>query len=259
MSIALTLTILVCALIGFVTEVLPPDIIALTVTVVLMVCGLVTPEEGISGFSNSATITVMAMFILSAGIAKTGAIQLVRDLLLKWGGKNPHQQILTMGLLVGPISAFINNTAVVAVFLPIVEDWCRKQRYPLSRLLIPLSYVSILGGMTTLIGTSTNILASGLSEQLGYGRFSLFQFSKAGVFLFLIGITYLVILAPRLLPQRKTIEESMTQEYGLKDYVSELIITPRSSLVGETVNSSEIQRKFDLDVLEILREKVRFA
>ncbi|MDB9314998.1 SLC13 family permease [Spirulina sp. CS-785/01] len=259
MDIALTLTILVFALIGFVTEILPPDIIALTVTVVLMIAGLVTPEEGISGFSSSATITVMAMFILSAGIAKTGAIQLVRDFLLQWGGKNPRQQIFTMGLLVGPISAFINNTAVVAVFLPIIEDWCRKQQMSASRLLIPLSYASILGGMMTLIGTSTNILASGLAETLGYEQFTIFQFSKAGIFIFLIGMGYLTILAPRLLPQRKTSQESMTQEYGLKDYVSELIITPRSSLVGETVNSSEIQRKFDLDVLEIMRDKVRFA
>lgn len=258
MEIGLTLIILVLALIGFVSEILPPDIIALTVTVVLMMLGLVTPEEGVSGFSNSATITVMAMFILSFGIAKTGVIQLVRDLLMKWGGNNPHQQILMMGLLVGPISAFINNTAIVAIFLPIVEDWCRKQKYAASKLLIPLSYISILGGMTTLIGTSTNILASGLSEKLGYGTFSIFQFSQAGIGLFLLGIVYLSIFAPYILPDRK-IGDSVTQEYGLKDYVSELVITPRSSLVGETIHSSEIQRKFDLDVLEVIRDKVRFA
>ena len=259
MDIILTLVILVLALIGFVSEFLPPDIIALSVTVLLMLCGLVTPEEGISGFSNSATVTVMAMFILSAGIAKTGVIQIIRDLLIRWGGKTSNQQIFTLGIIVGPISGFINNTAVIAIFLPIVEDWCRKQKRSPSKLLIPLSYVSILGGMTTLVGTSTNILASGLSDQLGYGPFTIFEFSKAGIFIFLFGLLYLTLFAASLLPNRKTDNESFTQGYGLRDYVSELVITPQSSLVGETLSNSEIQRKFDLDVLELLRDKVRFA
>lgn len=259
MDIILTLVILVLALIGFVSEFLPPDIIALSVTVLLMLCGLVTPEEGISGFSNSATVTVMAMFILSAGIAKTGVIQIIRDFLIRWGGQTSNQQIFTLGIIVGPISGFINNTAVIAIFLPIVEDWCRKQKCSPSKLLIPLSYVSILGGMTTLVGTSTNILASGLSDQLGYGPFTIFEFSKAGIFIFLFGLLYLTLFAASLLPDRKTDNESFTQGYDLRDYVSELVITPQSSLVGETLNNSEIQRKFDLDVLELLRDKVRFA
>jgi di/tricarboxylate transporter len=259
MDIILTLVILVLALIGFVSELLPPDIIALSVTVLLMLCGLVSPEEGMSGFSNSATMTVMAMFILSAGIAKTGVIQIIRDFLIRWGGQTSNRQIFTLGILVGPISGFINNTAVIAIFLPIVEDWCRKQKRSPSKLLIPLSYISILGGMTTLVGTSTNILASGLSEQLGYRTFTIFEFSKAGIFIFLFGLLYLTLFASILLPDRKTDNESFTQGYGLRDYVSELVITPQSSLVGETLNNSEIQRKFDLDVLELLRDKVRFA
>lgn len=127
MQIILTLTVLILALIAFVAEWLPVDITALTVAIVFMLLKLVTPDEGISGFSNSATITVMAMFILSAGITRTGVIQIVRDWLMKWGGKNPTQQILVMGVIVGPITAFINNTAVVAIFLPIVEEWCKQQ------------------------------------------------------------------------------------------------------------------------------------
>lgn len=133
-NIVLTLSIVILALIAFIFEWLPVDLTALTVTVVLMLLKLVTPEEGISGFGNPATITVMAMFILSAGITKTGVVQTVRDWLLKWGGTTASQQILVMGLIVGPITAFINNTAVVAIFLPIVEDWCRKQK------ISPLNY-----------------------------------------------------------------------------------------------------------------------
>ena len=113
--------------------------------------------------------------------------------------------------------------------------------------------------MITVIGTSTNVLASGISKQLGYGEFQLFQFTVLGIITFIIGLIYLAIIAPRLLPDRKPPNfEVLEQEYGLKDYVSELVITPRSSLVGQTVNESEIQRKFDLDVLELIQNKMRF-
>jgi len=258
MTILLTLGVILLTLILFISEWLPVDITALTIMVLLIVLGLVSPEEGISGFSSSATITVMAMFILSAGIARTGAIQIVSELLVKWGGKTSSQQILALGVIAGPISGVINNTAVLAVFLPIVEDLCRQQRISPSKLLIPLSYASILGGMITVIGTSTNILASGLSDKLGYGTFSLFQFTKLGLLTFTIGLTYLVFIAPRLLPNKKA-AGSDTQEYGLQDYVSEIVIPPGSSLVGQTLRSTQIQRKFDMDVLEIIRNDTRFA
>lgn len=257
MAIFLTLSVLVLALIGFITEWLPVDLIAIIVAVVLMLLGLVTPEEGISGFGNSATITVMAMFILSAGIARTGVIQAMRDWLLKWGGKTTTQQILVMGAVVGPISGFINNTAVVAVFLPLVEEWCKKREISASKLLLPLSYVTILGGTITLIGTSTNILASGLSKELGYGEFSLFAFTPLGILTFLIGLIYLVLAAPRLLPDR-TVGDLIGAEYDLKEYVGEVAIAPRSGLVGQTLRQSELQRKFDLDVLELIRNDTHF-
>ncbi|MEO1428534.1 MAG: SLC13 family permease [Cyanobacteria bacterium J06633_8] len=259
MTIFLTLAIVVLALILFVAEWVPSDIVAIITTLLLTILGLVTPEESISGFSNSATITVMAMFILSAGISRTGAIQIVSELLLKLGGKRPVQQIFTLGLIVGPTTAFINNTAVVAVFLPIVEEWCRRQRISVSKLLIPLSYAAILGGMITVIGTSTNVLASGLSEQLGYGTFSLFQFTKLGLVTFSIGLIYLCVIAPKLLPnRRKHTDDILTQDYGLKDYISEILIPPGSTLVGKTLDSTGLQHKFDVDVLEIIANNTHF-
>ncbi|MGB0562550.1 MAG: SLC13 family permease [Spirulinaceae cyanobacterium] len=259
MEIALTLAVLIATLVCFVTEILPVDLIAIIVMVVLMVLGLVSPEEGISGFGNSATITVMAMFILSAGIAKTGAIQGVKALLVRYGGRTTRQQIVVMGAIVGPMSAFINNTAVIAVFLPIVEDWCKQQRLAVSKILIPLSFASILGGVLTVVGTSTNILASGLSEQLGYGTFAMFQFTPLGICIFGLGLTYLALVAPRLLPQGHARgEDGISDEYELREYVSEVTITPRSRLVGKTLTNSQIQRTFDLDVLEIIRHGTRF-
>ncbi|MEO0852509.1 MAG: SLC13 family permease, partial [Cyanobacteria bacterium J06648_11] len=236
MPIPLTLGVVLLALVGFVSEWKPVDITALSIMVLLIVLGLVSPQEGISGFSSSATITVMAMFILSSGIARTGVIVSVTDWLMKWGGKSLFRQVLTMGLIVGPITALINNTAVVAVFLPSIENWCQKQGISASKLLIPLSYSTILGGMITVIGTSTNILASGLSEQLGYGAFSLFQFAPVGLITFGVGMLYLAIAAPWLLPDRQVrsgdSEETVGDRYQLQDYVSEVVVPPDSSLVG---------------------------
>ena len=259
MAIILTFGVLSLALIAFILEVLPVDLTALIITILLMLLGLVTPEEGISGFGNTATITVMAMFILSAGVTRTGAIQVVRDLLIKWGGKTISQKIFLMGVIVGPISAVINNTAVVAIFIPIIEEWGHRQKISVSKLLMPLSFASILGGTLTLIGTSTNILASGLSENLGYGEFSVFEFTSLGAIILVLGLAYLAFFTPKLLPDRKKAEnDSLGQSYELNDYVTEVLVSQTSSLIGRTLRTSEIQRKYDLDVLELIRDGMHF-
>ena len=257
-EILMTLGVTLVALLLFVVEWLPADITALGVMVALMVLKLVSPQEGIAGFSNSATITVMAMFILSAGIARTGALQQASTWLMQWGGKTCRRQIFALGLIVGPISGLINNTAVVSVFLPIIEDFCQQHRLSPSKLLMPLSFATILGGMLTVVGTSTSVLASGLSEQMGYGEFSLFQFVELGAAIFVVGLLYLTFIAPMLLPSRDMPGSTLSQEYGLKEYVSEVVVTPRSSLVGQTLQNSQLQRRFDLDVLEIIRNGNHF-
>lgn len=256
-DIVLTLGVTALALVSFLLEWLPADITAFSIMVLLMVLDLVSPQEGIAGFSNSATVTVMAMFILSAGIARTGALQQASNLLIKWGGKNYKQQIFALGLIVGPISGLINNTAVVSVFLPVIEDFCEQQRISPSKLLIPLSFATILGGTLTVVGTSTSVLASGLSYELGLGEFSIFQFTALGLVVFVVGLAYLTFVAPVLLPNRKA-KDSFSQQYGLKDYVSEVVITPRSSLVGQTLRGSQLQRRFDVDVLELIHNGSHF-
>ncbi|MEL7477151.1 MAG: SLC13 family permease, partial [Cyanobacteria bacterium J06555_12] len=256
----LTILVIGWAFFSFITEQLPVDMTALTIMVLLIVLGLVDESEGISGFSNPATITVMAMFVLSAGIARTGALRVVMDLLLKLGGKRVSQQILALGIIVGPISAFINNSAVVPTFLPIVESWADKIGVSVSRLLIPLSYLSIIGGTVTVIGTSTNVLASGISVQLGYPPFPLFLFTGVGLVAFGAGLLYLAFIAPYLLPDRQPLQTdgSFEQRYGLREYVSEVVISPESSLVGQTLRLSLLQRQFDVDVLEIIRDNTHF-
>jgi di/tricarboxylate transporter len=232
---------------------LPIDITAIATAILLALLGLVSPDEAIAGFSNSATLTIMAMFILSAGIERTGAIQVVSDFLQRQGGKNPTRQIFILGLVVGPITAFLNNTAVVAVFIPIVEKWSRKQNISPSKLLIPLSYATVLGGMITVIGTSTNVVASGLSKKLGFGEFGLFQFTPLGLITFAVGLVYLAFVAPRLLPDRRPPgDRGLVESYGLKEYFSELVIAPRSSLIGKDVKSNDLEGRFDVDVLDLI-------
>ncbi|MEL6813331.1 MAG: SLC13 family permease [Cyanobacteria bacterium J06598_3] len=258
MSIALTLGVTVIALVLFIVELFPADITALSVMVALVLLKQVTPEEGIEGFSNPATITVMAMFILSAGVARTGILQNASTWLTQWGGKRLSQQIITLGIIVGPMSALINNTAVVSVFLPIIEDFCQQHRISPSKLLMPLSFATVLGGMMTVIGTSTSVLASGLSADLGLGEFSLFQFTALGAITFVIGLAYLGFVAPLLLPSRQVDNQGLSQKYGMKEYVSELVVAPRSSIVGQTLKSSQLQRRFDVDVLELIRNNTHF-
>jgi len=254
-SIVLTLGVLVLTFVLFIVEWLPVDITAIGIAVLLMLLGLITPEEGIAGFSNSATITVMAMFVLSAAIERTGAIQTVSEFLQEKGGQNPTRQIFVLGSIVGPITAFLNNTAVVAVFIPIVENWCRKQNISTSKLLIPLSYATVLGGTITVIGTSTNVVASGLSKQLGYGEFGLFEFAPMGLITFTVGLIYLAIAAPNLLPdRRKPGETSTVENYGLRDYFSEIIVTEQSSLIGQSLPASDFHHRYDLDVLEVIHD-----
>ncbi|MFK8185535.1 MAG: SLC13 family permease [Phormidesmis sp.] len=257
-SVPITLGVVAVALLLFIVEIFPADITAIAIMVALILLKQVTPEQGIEGFSNPATITVMAMFILSAGVARTGALQRASTLLLQWGGKRLSQQIMVLGLIVGPMSALVNNTAIVSVFLPIVEDFCQQHRISPSKLLMPLSFATILGGMITVIGTSTSVLASGLSEDLGLGEFSLFQFALLGAITFAVGMVYLALIAPRLLPNRQIDDRGLSQRYGMKDYVSELVITPRSSLVGQTLRASQLQRRFDVDVLELIRNNAHF-
>jgi di/tricarboxylate transporter len=258
-SIVVTLAITAGALFLFVMEWLPADITAALVMVVLMLSKQVTPEEGIAGFSNSATLTVMAMFVLSAGISRTGALQQANELLLRWSGQTVRRQVLAVGAIAGPLSGIVNNTAILSVFLPLVEELCRQRKISTAKLLMPLSFATILGGTLTVVGTSTSVLASGLSKELGYGDFGLFQFTALGLIVFALGLLYLVFVAPSLLPNRKAPTDLLSQDYDLKEYVSEVVVTPRSSLVGQSLRSSQLQRRFDLDVLEMIHNGNRFA
>jgi di/tricarboxylate transporter len=209
----LVLTILVGAVVLFVSEKYPIDFVALLVLGSLLLFGLVTPAEGISGFSNPATITVGAMFILGAGLQKTGATAAVGRLMVRYGRNHFSALVVIMGTIT-VISAFVNNTAAVAVFIPLVMIVANRRKIAASKLLIPLSYASQFGGVCTLIGTSTNLLVSSISEEAGYGAFSMFEFSRMGLILFVAGVLFFLIFGRWLLPEREAQELAVTYQLG---------------------------------------------
>ncbi len=245
----LVLSILVGAVVLFVSEKYPIDFVALMVLAALLALGLVTPEQGISGFSNPATVTVAAMFILSAGLQKTGATAVVGQLMVRFGKSYFTALVVIMGTI-GVMSAFINNTAAVAVFIPLVMVVANRRKINASRLLIPLSYASQFGGVCTLIGTSTNLLVSSISEQAGYGAFSMFEFSRMGLVLFVTGVLFFLVFGRWLLPERKAQELAVT--YQLGEYITELRVGENSPLVGKSVLESRLGQDHDVTVLRLL-------
>lgn len=252
-EIILVLAILTGAVACFATERLPVDLVALLVLSALLVSRVLSPQEAISGFSNTATVTVAAMFVLSAGLARTGVVNLLGRRLAKVGRLGLLPTLIALMILIGVVSAFINNTAAVAIFLPIVLGLARDSGISPSKLLIPLSFASMFGGVCTLIGTSTNILVSSIAEQHGLAPFGMFELSRLGLVMFAAGGLYLLTIGVRLIPDRRA-GADLTQSYGMGDYLTEILVLPESSAVGRALRESPLVRDLDLDVLEIHRD-----
>ncbi len=233
----------------FVSEKFPLDIVAMLGLGVLLVLGLVTLQEGLSGFSNPATLTVACMFVLGAGLQKTGATAVVGQLMVRFS-RNHFTALVVIMVTVTIMSAFVNNTAAVAVFIPLVTILADRRRISASKLLIPLSYASQFGGVCTLIGTSTNLLVSSISEQAGFGSFSMFEFTRMGLILFVAGVAYFLVFGRWLLPDRQRRELAAT--YQLGDYVTELRVRGNSPLVGKSVLESKLGEDHDITVLRVL-------
>lgn len=256
----LVLVILCAAVILFITEKLPIDLVAILVLGAVMGFGLVTPQEAVSGFSNPATVTVAAMFVLSAGLQQTGLLRALGRRLFHVG-HYPMLLMLLITVTIGAVSAFVNNTAAVAVFLPLVLSVANRLKLSPSKLLIPASFASEFGGVCTLIGSSTNLLVSSIALEYaakypgvaGLEPFSMFEMAKLGLILFGAGILYLVAIGYWLLPERRG--EELVDAYQLGNYITELRVMKNSPLIGKSVVESDLGRKSDVWVLEILRGK----
>ncbi|MEZ4522295.1 MAG: SLC13 family permease [Thermomicrobiales bacterium] len=255
LEIGLAYGILLAAFVVFALDILPIDFVAFAIMAVILVLHdtlNMSLQEAVSGFSNSATVTVMAVFILSAGIQRTGAINYISRRMVEWGGREERRQIVTIQGITGPISMVINNTAAVAILIPAVIRMAREARRSPSKLLMPLSFVSQLAGVVTLIGTSTNILASELTDQAGLGGFSMFDFSSIGLLIFATGGLYLLLVAPHLLPDRGS-DQTLERNYQVTEFLSELLVPEGSSFAGSTIAEARIRQEFGVQILEIIR------
>lgn len=233
----------------FVSEKLPVDLVAMMVLASLLLLGLVTPEEGISGFANPATVTVAAMFVLTAGLQKTGATAALGRLLVRFSRNRPLALLAVMALA-AVASAFVNNTAAVAVFIPLVLAVAARRKMAASGLLIPLSYAAQFGGVCTLVGTSTNLLVSSISERAGHGAFSMFEFGRLGVVLSIAGALYFLLFSRWLLPERAAV--SLPEAYHLGEYITELRVGEGSKYAGKSLRESRLGEEHDVTVLRLL-------
>lgn len=228
------------------------------IIVALVTTGVISAGEGLEGFSNGATLTVAFMFVLSAALLKTGALQLLAGRMADRFRRQPKYATLLLMLLVAVVSAFINNTPVVAVFIPIVGRIATSAKLNPAKLLIPLSFASILGGMCTLIGTSTNILVSGIAESQGLPGFSIFTLAPIGVVLLVIGVIYLTYLSGSLLPDREA-EDNLADRFALHDYLAEIVVLDNAKIAGKRIMNSPIVRELEMDIIEVRRDKDRFT
>jgi di/tricarboxylate transporter len=255
-QIAVVLVLLGVVGVLLATERLREDIVAMLALSALVVLRVISPTEALSGFSNPATVAVACMFLLSAGLKSSGFVQFMGDRVLKAGPHSSGVMNLWSALVIGPVSAFINNTAAVAVFLPVAVRASHGSGVSPSRVLMPLSFFAMLGGMCTLIGTSTNILVSSLAEQHGIRPFEMFEFTRLGVVLFGAGLVYVMLVGRRLLPERVQ-PESLTEGYHLNRYLSEAMVLPGSVLAGKTLPEAQLGERYDLEVLGLIRSDGR--
>ena len=257
-QIAITLSIIVGALLLFAIDRFRVDVVALIVLLTVALTGLISPEEVFAGFSNPAVITVWAVYIVSGGLFKTGVADVLGKYILRLSGNNEMRLIAVIMIACGIISAFMNNVGATAMLLPAVVSISRQTKVPVSKLLIPLSFSSLLGGSLTLIGTPANILATSIVAENGLPTFGFFDFTFISSILFATGILYMVFLGRRLLPVRQApSEEKATQD--LRKFISEVKVIPSSRLASQTLYESRLGADYDLTVIAIFRDELEIT
>jgi di/tricarboxylate transporter len=245
--------ILVAAVVALlVTERVRPDLVAMLTLAALVVLRILPVDQVLSGFSNDATVTVACMFLLSAGLQESGVVQVLGDRILRHGPSSESGLLLLLTVVIAPLSAFINNTAAVAVFLPVVMRACEGNNLSPSRLMMPMAFLASLGGACTLLGSSTNILVSSIAAEHGLPPFRMFEISHLGLAFLAVGAIYLIVFGRVLLPRR--VEPTrLAERHRLNQYLSEIVVREDSPLDGMTLREARLGEQLDLEVLGIVR------
>ena len=252
MSVWIVSAVLIITLYLFITEKIPVDLTGIGIMVTLVIFRIITPTEAVAGFAHPAVITVGSMFIISRGMIRTGAVGFIGQKVIQLARGNFKLALLMILLSVAVASAFINNTPVVVLFIPVVMSMCCEFNLSPSKFLIPISYASILAGTCTLIGTSTNIIVSDISAKHGYGAIGMFELSALGIPIAVLGIAILMIAAPRFMPSllNPTCEIENSEH---RKYLAELAVPRGSKLIGQDAGLVFAEKHPALEVIELIR------
>ncbi|MET0752229.1 MAG: SLC13 family permease [Pyrinomonadaceae bacterium] len=250
--IAITLILLLVALVLFATEKLPVDIIGVILVIALVMTGVLTVQEGFSGFGDNVIIIIGGLFILTGGLIKTGLVDLIGRRLYRIAGNNEFLLTVLVMAVAALSASVLKNTTTTAMFVPVVMGLASRAKIPPSKLLMPLAFGAILGGSCTLIGTSTNLAVSSAIQRYGMEPYSMFELSPVGIVTVAVGMVYMLFIGRRLLPARGG-EDSLTEQYNIREYISELLVLENSHLVGKTLGEANINLELDLTVLGIIR------
>ncbi|MBI5038472.1 MAG: SLC13 family permease [Nitrospirae bacterium] len=250
-NILITLIIIIAAVVLFSIEILSVDLVSILVVLALIFFRILSPENAFIGFSNTALVMIASVLIMTTALIKAGVADRIAHYILKKAGTHPTRLMFMFLITVGLISSFINNVAATAILLPAAVSVAKMAKINPSRLLMPLAFGSMLGGMCTLIGTSTNVAVSEALKTYKIAPFSLFEFTPIGLLIFVSGLLFFIIFGPMLLPDRE--KEAMMEEYGIREYLSELKVMPASPLVGMRISEGAFGGGPDLTIVGIYR------
>jgi di/tricarboxylate transporter len=251
MQLYITIAIIFIGVFLFVKDYFTIDTTSILIMALFIVSGVLNPEEGFSGFNHPATLTLGCMFVVSAAVFKSGLIDGLSGKIVRIAKIHYLIALIVFCLISAFFSAFINDTAVVAILIPLALSVCRDTGIAPSKLLIPISFSALFGGTCTLIGTSTNILVSGIAEKSGLEPFGMFEFSMPALCLLAIGLTYMFVVAPFILPNRKSINEGTL--LNNEGYTAELILTENSKDIGKSIHKSDLTNSYAVKIITIIR------
>ncbi|MBD8004518.1 anion permease [Bacillus sp. Sa1BUA2] len=256
LEMIIVLLLIVMMLLGLLLEVARPGLIIFQVLVILLLFGIITPEQALSGFSNEGMLIIALLFIVAGAVQKSGVID---GIIEKWLEKSKTEQESKIRFFVpiAGLSAFLNNTPIVVAFTPIIKNWCEKRGIAPSKFLIPLSYVTILGGTITLMGTSTNIVVHGMLLDYGFEGFSLFTITVVGIPITVVGMLYLFTIGNRLLPDHKGFSQRVKED--VKEYIAELQVEKSFQYINHSVEKAGLKDLNGLYLIEIIRRNGRVS